>query len=90
MGLPVDQSRARLPVNGQVGRVGADETSSRQGDEAMATSNQTRADKRNGGASPKTRAEPYEIARKRDLPGRSKMNRGELAGKVGESQRTGT
>lgn len=35
--------------------------------------------KRTGGASPKTRAELYEIAKKRDLPGRSKMGRGELA-----------
>jgi hypothetical protein len=40
--------------------------------------------KRTGGASPKTRAELYEIARKRDLPGRSKMGRGELARKLGE------
>lgn len=41
--------------------------------------------KRAGGASPKTRAELYEIARKRDLPGRSKMGRDELARKLGES-----
>jgi hypothetical protein len=41
--------------------------------------------KRSGGASPKTRAELYEIARKRDLPGRSKMGRDELARKLGES-----
>jgi hypothetical protein len=41
--------------------------------------------KRTGGASPKTRAELYEIARKRDLPGRSKMSRDELARKLGES-----
>jgi hypothetical protein len=34
---------------------------------------------RAGGTSPKTRAELYEIARKRDLPGRSKMGRDELA-----------
>ncbi|HEX3513838.1 MAG TPA: hypothetical protein VHT26_07555 [Trebonia sp.] len=40
---------------------------------------------RTGGASPKTRAELYEIARKRDLPGRSKMGRDELARKLGES-----
>jgi hypothetical protein len=40
---------------------------------------------RTGGTSPKTRAELYEIARKRDLPGRSKMGRDELAGKLGES-----
>jgi hypothetical protein len=39
---------------------------------------------RTGGASPKTRAELYEIARKRDLPGRSKMGRDELARKLGE------
>jgi hypothetical protein len=41
--------------------------------------------KRSGGASPKTRAELYEIARKRDLPGRSKMSRDELAKKLGEN-----
>lgn len=40
--------------------------------------------KRTGGASPKTRAELHEIARKRDLPGRSKMGRDELARKLGE------
>jgi hypothetical protein len=40
--------------------------------------------KRTGGSSPKTRAELYEIAKKRDLPGRSKMGRDELARKLGE------
>jgi hypothetical protein len=40
---------------------------------------------RTGSASPKTRAELYEVARKRDLPGRSKMGRDELARKLGES-----
>lgn len=40
--------------------------------------------KRTGGASPKTRAELYEIARQRDLPGRSKMGRDELARRLGE------
>ena len=39
--------------------------------------------KRTGGTSPKTRAELYEIAKKRDLPGRSKMGRDELARKLG-------
>jgi hypothetical protein len=34
--------------------------------------------KRSGGSEPKTRAELYEIAKKRDLPGRSKMGRDEL------------
>jgi len=41
--------------------------------------------KRTGGASTKTRAELYEIARQRDLPGRSRMGRGELARKLGET-----
>jgi hypothetical protein len=41
--------------------------------------------KRTGASSPKTRAELYEIARKRDLPGRSKMSRDELARHLGES-----
>jgi hypothetical protein len=40
--------------------------------------------KRAGGATPKTRTELYEIAKKRDLPGRSKMGRDELARKLGE------
>lgn len=40
--------------------------------------------KRTGGSTPKTRAELYEIAKRRDLPGRSKMGRAELAAKLGE------
>jgi hypothetical protein len=40
--------------------------------------------RRNGGTSPKTRAELYKIAQQRDLPGRSKMGRDELARKLGE------
>ena len=40
--------------------------------------------KRTGGSSPKTRAELYEIAKRKDLPGRSKMGRDELARAVGE------
>jgi hypothetical protein len=40
--------------------------------------------KRTGADSPKTRAELYEIAKQRDLPGRSKMGRDELARKLGE------
>jgi len=39
---------------------------------------------RAGGDSPKTRAELYELARQRDLPGRSKMGRDELARALGE------
>lgn len=39
--------------------------------------------KRAGGDSPKTRAELYEMAKQRDLPGRSKMGRDELATKLG-------
>ena len=39
--------------------------------------------KRTGGAAPKTKAELYEMAKKRDLPGRSKMGRDELARKLG-------
>jgi hypothetical protein len=40
--------------------------------------------KRTGADSPKTRTELYEIAKQRDLPGRSKMGRDELARKLGE------
>jgi hypothetical protein len=40
--------------------------------------------KRTGSSSPKTRAELYEMAKQRDLPGRSKMGRDELAKKLGE------
>jgi hypothetical protein len=36
-----------------------------------------------GGRSPKTRAELYEIAKKRNLAGRSKMGRDELARALG-------
>lgn len=39
---------------------------------------------RTGAGSPKTRAELYELAKQRDLPGRSKMGRDELAKKLGE------
>jgi hypothetical protein len=39
--------------------------------------------KRTGGSSPKTRTELYEIAKQRDLPGRSKMGRDELPKKLG-------
>src|SRR3954447_3320692 len=39
--------------------------------------------KRTGGSSPKTRAELYEEAKKRDLPGRSRMGRAELARALG-------
>lgn len=35
--------------------------------------------KRTGGTAPKTRAELYEEAKRRNLPGRSKMGRAELA-----------
>jgi hypothetical protein len=40
--------------------------------------------KRTGGSSPKTRTELYEIAKRRGLPGRSKMGRAELAAALGE------
>jgi hypothetical protein len=39
---------------------------------------------RTGGSTPKTRAELYEIAKRRDLPGRSTMGRDELARHLGE------
>lgn len=41
--------------------------------------------KRQGGTKPKTRQELYEIAKRRNLPGRSKMGRDELARALGES-----
>ena len=41
--------------------------------------------KRTGAATPRTKAELYEIAKKRDLPGRSRMGRDELARKLGLS-----
>lgn len=40
---------------------------------------------RSGGSSPKTCGELYEIAKKRDLPGRPKMGRDELAKALGQS-----
>ncbi len=39
--------------------------------------------KRSGGSEPKTRAELYEEAKRRNLPGRSKMGRGEQARALG-------
>ena len=41
--------------------------------------------KRTGAKGPKTRAELYELAKKKDLPGRSKMGRDELARALGQS-----
>jgi hypothetical protein len=40
--------------------------------------------KRTGESSPKTRAELYEEAKRRDIPGRSKMGRDELAHALGQ------
>lgn len=40
--------------------------------------------KRTGSSTPLTRAELYEIAKERDLPGRSKMGRDELARALGK------
>jgi hypothetical protein len=39
--------------------------------------------KRTGGSTPKTRQELYEMAKRRNLPGRSKMGRAELARALG-------
>ena len=39
--------------------------------------------KRTGGSSPKTRQELYEEAKRKNLPGRSKMGRAELARALG-------
>jgi hypothetical protein len=41
------------------------------------------ARKRRGGSSPKTRAELYDEAKRKNLPGRSKMGRAELARALG-------
>ena len=41
--------------------------------------------KRTGGTSPRTRQELYEEAKRRDLPGRSKMGRAELARALGHN-----
>ncbi len=41
--------------------------------------------KREGGSQPKTRQELYEEAKRRDVPGRSKMGRAELAKALGET-----
>lgn len=40
--------------------------------------------KRTGAGNPKTRRELYEMAKRRDLPGRSSMGRDELARALGE------
>jgi hypothetical protein len=41
--------------------------------------------KRTGASGPLTRAELYEMAKRRDLPGRSKMGRAELARALGKA-----
>jgi hypothetical protein len=41
------------------------------------------ARKRTGGSTPKTRAELYEEAKRKDIPGRSTMGRAELARALG-------
>jgi hypothetical protein len=41
--------------------------------------------KRTGRANPKTRSELYEEAKRRDIPGRSKMGRDDLAKALGRS-----
>ena len=41
--------------------------------------------KRTGGSSPKTRQELYEEAKRRNVPGRSKMGRAELARVLGHN-----
>jgi hypothetical protein len=40
--------------------------------------------KRTGASTPKTRAELYEMAKRRGLPGRSRMGRAELARALGQ------
>ena len=40
--------------------------------------------KRTGGTAPKTRAELYEEAKRKNLPGRSKMGRAQLARALGQ------
>jgi hypothetical protein len=42
------------------------------------------ARKRSGGSTPKTRAELYEEAKRRDIPGRSRMGRDQLARALGK------
>jgi len=42
------------------------------------------ARKRSGGSTPKTRAELYEEAKRRDIPGRSRMGRDDLARALGK------
>ncbi len=42
------------------------------------------ARKRTGGSSPKTKAELYEMAKRKNIPGRSKMGRAELAKALGQ------
>src|SRR5207248_10753678 len=46
--------------------------------------------KRTGGARPKTRQELYEEAKRKNLPGRSKMGRAELARALGHKSATRT
>jgi hypothetical protein len=50
------------------------------GKQGAAVAQRKRADEK----TPKTRAELYGLAKKKDLPGRSKMGRDELAHQLGE------
>lgn len=43
---------------------------------------------RQGGSTPRTRAELYEEAKRRDIPGRSKMGRAELLRALGRSPKS--
>lgn len=56
------------------------ETRSALGRQAAAVARRSRT----GASRPKTRAELYEMAKRRQVPGRSRMGRAELARAVGE------
>jgi hypothetical protein len=56
------------------------QTRSALGRQAAAVANR----KRTGSSTPKTRQELYEEAKRKDIPGRSKMTRGQLARALGE------
>jgi hypothetical protein len=70
-------SAVRIKQEDDRAHAGQDQDGARQAGRCGSTA------KRTGGTTPKTRAELYEMAKRRDLPGRSKMGRDELAKKLG-------
>jgi hypothetical protein len=73
-------AKAKKPISGTATRTRA--TLAKQGTARKRTVSS--ASRTRMSSSPKTRAELYEMAKRKDIPGRSRMRRDELARKLGE------